>query len=358
MNNLDAILEVAIGLVFAWLILSVATMEVQNIIGKLFNTRAKFLEQSILDMFRDEKSFVEEFYKHPAVKALYKKGAFGRLKKPGFIPSKVFAEAALDIFVNLGVDGEDVGDDHVSIQKIISKIEKINQDNPDLGYTLKQILPNYDGTEVFAKIQTAEEKATEFKANAEGWFDESMTKASHWFKERNNTISFFIGLVLALLVNIDSISITDQLWREPTIRQSLIAQAQNAEIDSDINSVAALEEKYKELTLPVGWTTDPADSIADCGWLPGRNVQPGIMKAGQCEMLTALPAMNDGWGWVAKFLGLLFSAIAARQGAPFWYDMLKKILHVSGKSSSFVEPPPPPSPPAAQPHAPPVEAVG
>ena len=353
MNNLDAILEVAIGLVFAWLILSVATMEVQTIIGKLFNTRAKFLEQSILDMFRDEKSFVEEFYKHPAVKALYVKGAFGKKKKPGYSPSKVFAEAALDIFVNLGIDEENVGDDHVSIQKIMSRIEKINQENPDLGYTIKRVLPKFDGTEVFAKIQTAEEKATEFKANAEGWFDESMTKASYWFKEKNNTISFFIGLVLALIINIDTIGITQQLWREPTLRQSLIAQAQNADVEGEINSVAALEEKYEDLALPVGWTTETADSLADCGWLPGRNVQPGIMKAGQCEMLTALPAMNDGWGWIAKFLGLLFSAVAAMQGAPFWYDMLKKILHISGKSNQNIEPPP-----AAPPPTPPVEAVG
>ena len=355
MNNLDAILEVAIGLVFSWLILSVATMEVQNIIGKLFNTRAKFLEQSILDMFRDEKDIVEEFYNHPAIKALYRKGAFGRLKKPDYIPNPIFAEAALDIFVNLGVDDENASGDRVSIEKIMNRINVIDQENPDLAYTIRRVLPNFDGTETFAKYQQAEAKAIEFKTNAENWFDTSMTSASFWYKEKAQTVAFFIGLVLALLINVDTISITEQLWREPTLRQSLIAQAQTAEVGEEINSVSALEDKYKELALPVGWTTEPADSIADCGWIPGRNVQPGIMKLGQCEMLTALPAMNDGWGWVAKFFGLLFSAVAAMQGAPFWYDMLRKLLHIGGKSKkNDVEP----QPPAAQPPAPPVEAVG
>ena len=355
MNNLDAILEVAIGLVFSWLILSVATMEVQNIVGKLFNTRAKFLEQSILEMFRDEKDIVEEFYKHPAIKALYRKGTFGRLKKPDYIPNPIFAEAALDIFVNLGVDEENASDDRVSVQKIMNRIHLMDQDNPDLAYAIRRVLPNFDGSETFAKYQQAETKAVEFKINVENWFDTSMTSASFWYKEKAQTVAFIIGLVIALLVNIDTISITQQLWREPTIRQSLIAQAQVAEIDNDINSVAALEEKYEELALPVGWTTEPANSIAACGWLPGRNVQPGIMKAGQCHILTALPAMNDYWGWVAKFFGYIFSAVAAMQGAPFWFDMLKKILHVGGKSNKDeVEP----QPPAAQPPAPPVEAVG
>jgi len=355
MNNLDAILEVAIGLVFSWLILSVATMEVQNIIGKIFNTRAKFLEQSILEMFRDEKDIVEEFYKHPAIKALYRKGAFGRLKKPDYIPNPIFAEAALDIFVNLGVDDENASDGLISIEKIMNKINVMDQENPDLAYAIRRVLPEFDGTETFAKYQQAETKAIEFKTNAENWFDTSMTSASFWYKEKAQTVAFFIGLVLALLINIDTISITEQLWREPTLRQTLIAQAQGSEIDSDINSVSALEEKFEELSLPVGWTTETAEKISDCGWVPGNNVQPGIMKAGQCQMLTALPAMNDGWGWVAKFFGLLFSAVAAMQGAPFWFEMLKKILHVSGKSKKEdVES----QPPAAQPPAPPVEAVG
>ena len=78
MNNLDAILEIAIGLVLTWLILSVATAEMQDIINSLLNRRAKFLEESILDMFRGEKGFVDEFYKHPAIKALYKKGFRGK----------------------------------------------------------------------------------------------------------------------------------------------------------------------------------------------------------------------------------------------------------------------------------------
>ncbi|HZJ24176.1 MAG TPA: hypothetical protein VFD54_12750, partial [Anaerolineales bacterium] len=45
--QLDALLEVAVGLVFTWLVLSVATVQAQDSIGRLLNWRANFLEQSI-----------------------------------------------------------------------------------------------------------------------------------------------------------------------------------------------------------------------------------------------------------------------------------------------------------------------
>ncbi len=33
-------------------------------------------------------------------------------------------------------------------------------------------------------------------------------------------------------------------------------------------------------------------------------------------------------GWVLKFFGVLFSALAGMQGAPFWFDILQKLVSV------------------------------
>ena len=101
--QLDAILEVAIGLIFAWLVLSVATMEVQNGIGQILGSRAKFLEQSILDMFRGEKNLVDQFYDHPFIKELCKLDKDGKIiKKPDFIPNDVFGKVATEILMGAG----------------------------------------------------------------------------------------------------------------------------------------------------------------------------------------------------------------------------------------------------------------
>jgi len=31
-------------------------------------------------------------------------------------------------------------------------------------------------------------------------------------------------------------------------------------------------------------------------------------------------------GWVIKLIGIAISAFAARQGAPFWFDLLRKLV--------------------------------
>ena len=56
MNNLDAILEVPIGMVFVWLVLSVAAMQFQEWIGSAFAWRAQFLEKAIRNMLGSDRA--------------------------------------------------------------------------------------------------------------------------------------------------------------------------------------------------------------------------------------------------------------------------------------------------------------
>ena len=164
--------------------------------------------------------------------------------------------------------------------------------------------------------QEFEAKAAEFKINAENWFDISMTRASFWYKDQAKTFAFIIGLVLSITFNIDSIYITQELWREPTLRQTLVAQAQNANLDTGAKSVSELEEYYADLEIPVGWQS------------------------------TSLPATPAAWG--TKILGFLISALAAMQGAPFWFDILKNILKIKGtpkeEKAKDISPPSTPAP--------------
>ncbi|MEJ2758629.1 MAG: hypothetical protein P8046_09135, partial [Anaerolineales bacterium] len=82
-----------------------------------------------------------------------------------------------------------------------------------------------------------------------------------------------------------------------------------------------------ELGIPVGWTTVEPQEGQQCGWIPGQPLYPAIWTNGNCQILLNLPRMDDGWGWAIKFLGLLISGIAAAQGAPFWFDILNKVVN-------------------------------
>jgi len=95
---LDAILEVAIGLVFTWLVLSIATMQVEEWISGWCRWRAQLLEKSIKRMLNNE-SLVQDLYHHPSIAALSKPGV-----KPSYIPSDRFAQTLFDVVFNQAED--------------------------------------------------------------------------------------------------------------------------------------------------------------------------------------------------------------------------------------------------------------
>jgi len=107
-----------------------------------------------------------------------------------------------------------------------------------------------------------------------------------------------------------------------------VAQAENyqgAEVQISLNEFV---DQVNQLGIPVGWTTVPAADGQSCGWTPGLAVYPAIWTDNSCRILLNLPRMDDGWGWLLKFFGLLISGVAAAQGAPFWFDMLKRLINI------------------------------
>ena len=333
--QLDAILEVATGIIFAWLILSVATMEIQTWITHRLDMRSKFLEESILDMFKNEKSLVDQFYDHPAIKELSKLDKNGKLKKPENIPSTVFAEVAVEVLLNAGKKGEEVPAGTMSFDAMQSGLNEAKSMNPELSRLIDRIcptvgIPSGGGPGVSYSIEDVNQKVAEYRKNAEKWFDNIMGSASTWYRQNALTWAFGIGLVLAIIFNIDTINITEQLWREPTVRQALVAQAQNFELVNGTDNISQVPGYFDSLSMPVGWTSIPAADASVCRQFITFTAEGSVAyRAGnECRVMVNIPPINNLWGWVIKLLGLVISAFAARQGAPFWFDLLRKLVNL------------------------------
>ena len=97
--QLDAILEVAIGLILTWLIISMATSQFQEAIVESLGWRSTFLEHRLQEMFQDP-ALVEQFYKHPLIESLSARTFWGKKRKPKGIPNPIFAKAAVDVSRN------------------------------------------------------------------------------------------------------------------------------------------------------------------------------------------------------------------------------------------------------------------
>src|SRR5512138_4007596 len=95
---LQEIFEVVIGLVFIWLVMSTATMQLGEWVSNLLRWRSSDLEETIQRMLGD-KDLTRSFYDHPLIRSLSADRA-SRDARPSYIPSNQFSTVLLNIIEN------------------------------------------------------------------------------------------------------------------------------------------------------------------------------------------------------------------------------------------------------------------
>ena len=260
--QLDAILEVAIGLILTWLILSMATSQIQEAIIESLGWRSTFLERRLQEMFHDP-ALVAQFYKHPLIDSLSARTFWGRKRKPKGTPNDIFARAAVDVFLNAGKVGNDIPAGTMSLevmkQSVVDSFKYLDNSNQVLSRTVKYLVPklNQETTDV-------ENTLVKYRENVETWFDTTMSQATLLYRKHASLIALVLGITLASGFNADSLVIVNHLWRDPTLRQAIVAQAENINPEESF-SVTGIQDQLNELSLPVGWNNEPLRKILQAG---------------------------------------------------------------------------------------------
>jgi len=217
-------------------------------------------------------------------------------------------------------------------------------------------------------LEKAEHNLAAMRLNSETWFNEAMDRLSGWYKRKATFLAFVIGLVLAGFLNVDSIVLAEHLWKEPTLRHALVVNAtkfteDNPELpkslggDSPQDAVTYFNSQFAELSVPIGWkyTNMKLEAGQSCSLISiGENVIWGMYAEvpesqlednnGQenstgsepqreaivpvCQRISDFP--DTAADIAMKLLGIVLSAGAAAQGAPFWFDILKKLVNIRG----------------------------
>jgi hypothetical protein len=148
--------------------------------------------------------------------------------------------------------------------------------------------------------------------NIEDWYNSVMERVSGWYKQRTQQIIAVIGLLMALFMNIDAISIARYLNTNQTARTALIVRLQDRREIRDpsdlelVNPGAWLE---RQGGVPVGWlfAAKPEQSREDFE----RDWRRAPASFG---------------GWLIKLSGILLTTFAVSLGAPFWFDVLNRFM--------------------------------
>lgn len=281
------VLEVSLGLVLVFLLMSLVMTAVQEAIEHFFKTRASTLHHAVGELLRNKGPLVEAFYRHPLIYGLYSgeyEGAGPRKRLPSYIPRETFSTALLDLRDSAeSFEGKD------ELANLLSGFARVAPDTASLRREL------------------------------EAWFDGAMDRASGWYKRRTQFRLFFIGLGVALVLNVNAIAIANHLATNPQQRALVTALADRAaerEPGGELLTEAEREELREEigrLGIPIGWQNAEwrgmLDRIPPFGWPP----TPGDTVIG------AITTLN-------LFLGYLITAFALMLGAPFWFDVLNRIM--------------------------------
>src|SRR5215216_6349183 len=233
----SSILDVVIGLIFVYSLLSLICTAINEMIEARLKMRAVDLERGIREMLNDENyDLLRRLYNHPLISSLFE-GRYEEAKKarklPSYIPSRNFALAMMDMVVPAetassrgpakasgatGATAPTFGDKGVnatstSIKALRDAISTFAADEK-----VKQAL--------MTLIDAAGGDIGQARKNIEDWFDSSMDRVSGWYKRRVQWITLLVALLLTLGVNADTIAISNSLAYDPAKRDTLIAAAQ------------------------------------------------------------------------------------------------------------------------------------
>ncbi len=326
----SGIVEVAVGLAFIYLLLSLLCSIVNEWIAGISGSRAYNLERGVRSLFtngklNDKTSLADALYAHGLIQSLYSRGfwdkIFLRRGGPSYIPPALFSTT----LVNLLVPGPDA-----------------NANPVDTLRTAISNLPASKGKEALAAlVNQGQTKVEEIKKSLESWYSDGMDRISGWYKRRTTLVLFVLGLLVAIVTNTDSFLVARTLWNNPALRQATVAAAdryvQDYKPETTTGSppsavqvktaLDSLNSQLQTLQIPVGW---PIASGAQTVFAGVMRAVSTLLGGGQSG-----PPPTDGRSFPTdmrlawfRMLGWCFTAAALSLGAPFWFDLLSKFMVV------------------------------
>lgn len=377
----SVVLDVVIGLVFIYLLYSLLVTVLSEMIATSLGLRARNLKEAVDRMLNDEKPLnrlkrlwdslkltktlknpvVNAFYDHPEIKYL---GSSGVFKLPSNFKAGSFSKTLISLLTR---------NETLTRENLESKLNEIRiLVKNDSGATEERYLDPETAEYIRSVWRDAQSDIEKFKNLLENWFNRTMEHTIEWYKRKIRVVTLVLGLLLAWFFNADTFVIVKTLSNDKAAREQMVSMA-NAYIES--NQYAADTQRIKNargitdtlvrldtlLAISGQLQSDiaKANNVLGTGFLLPDSVkviedkkgkityEPSIelrfikTHRGERKKDVIFYSCSDKWCyafWLLShhFFGFLVTAIALSLGAPFWFDLLNKLmsLRTSKKEST------------------------
>ena len=343
------ILTVVIGIIFVLLLLSLLATTIMELLSSLFRLRGRNLVKALRNMLSSTdttETVLADFRANSLYRHLTQQYTRGgkSIDAPSYMSAETFQSILFDVILK--------GD---GVENLQARIDALP--DQDLRNVLNQLLRESGG------------QLDLFRLEVQNWYNNVMDRAAGWYKRYTQKILVMMGLGIAIVFNADTVALYDRLSNAPETLADLVMAAEQY--------VEAREraERLPEARLPPpptpapapdgGFGTDytpvnPLDSSATSTapapspvpaqrtpTLAGQPVEDADFRASLVELKGLLN--NEiaeirrplGLGWegvnlrelstydlISKLLGFILTALAVSLGAPFWFDLLKKLVNI------------------------------
>jgi hypothetical protein len=274
--NLNAALDVAIGLVLLYLMLSLLCTVINEMLSSLVSLRAATLAQGLQRLI-DDTTLKAAFSNHGLIGG---STSVAGAKPPSYLAGRTFALALLSSL------------DPAKPVPVIGDIQQAAQQLPDSN--IRDML--------LAELSVCSGDLVQLRDGVAHWFDNEMDRLGGVYKRNMKRIALIVGLGIAVALNADTIAVTHALWRDGTLRSVIMQNASTVAASSGGTPAAAVEALRP---LPLGW--------------------PCLLES--CYTAAGAPG-SDAAFWLSKCAGLLITGLALSLGAPFWFDVLSKFVNM------------------------------
>jgi len=176
---------------------------------------------------------------------------------------------------------------------------------------------------LLAQLATADGDIERLRDSVATWFDGAMDRLGGVYKRKLKWISLGVGFCIAAFVNADSFAVSQALWGDDGLREQ-VAQVADSVVKKHDDDAAAAKAAGNGASDVTG--SDVVIAFRDAQ----DRLRP--LPLGWAYFCTHLPS---GGGLIAlalfyKLFGLLLTGFALSLGAPFWFDLLSKLMNVRG----------------------------
>lgn len=303
--------DILLGLSVVMLLASMAVTVLSQFVTNVLNSRGRHLLYGLADLLQQIDPDIERtialritgtLLMHPMIHdAMGRYGAtIHREEFTKLLMDLASGNLSKDMSERLGPDAKNIllslleKNGIVKPNEILDKVRlhalQLEMSSPELAGNVRQ------------NIALMREANSHFVAKINTWFDQTIDRVSVRFTITTRIITVICSLMVACVIQLDTIQLINQLSIDNELRNSLVEKA--------VDMGDSMEHTPEALTKLSGQDENDIKQL----------LQLGILH---------IPKSFQEWyeNWVVvNPLGILFSVVLLSLGAPFWYDSLKNLL--------------------------------